>query len=96
MNWLNPKDEHIIYEALSAIADKRFDMICPKEKLESVTKSILNNHPYESPTIDVYEIDFYSKKTLSSLAFQSLGNNWLNVSNASLCTISVTVIPVSI
>lgn len=27
MNWLNPKDEHIIYEALSAIADKRFEMI---------------------------------------------------------------------
>jgi hypothetical protein len=27
MNWLPPKDEHIIYEALSAIADKRFEMI---------------------------------------------------------------------
>lgn len=27
MNWQNPKDEHIIYEAFSAIADKRFEMI---------------------------------------------------------------------
>lgn len=26
MNWLPPKDEHIIYEALSAIADKRFTL----------------------------------------------------------------------
>lgn len=27
MYWLKPKDEHIIYEALSAIADKRFEML---------------------------------------------------------------------
>jgi len=26
MNWLPPKDKHIIYEALSAIADKRFTL----------------------------------------------------------------------
>jgi DNA-directed RNA polymerase beta subunit len=27
MNWIPPKDEHIIYEALSAIADERFKLI---------------------------------------------------------------------
>ncbi len=26
-SWLKPKDEHIIYEALSAIADNRFELI---------------------------------------------------------------------
>lgn len=31
MNWQNPKDEHIIYEALSAIADNRFDMISDRK-----------------------------------------------------------------
>lgn len=30
MKWQKPKDEHIIYEALSAIADERFELIDPK------------------------------------------------------------------
>jgi hypothetical protein len=27
MKWIKPKDEHIIYEALSAIADNRFEIV---------------------------------------------------------------------
>ncbi len=27
VRWKKPKDEHIVYEALSAIVDKRFEML---------------------------------------------------------------------
>lgn len=41
--------------------EDKIEMICEIEKLDDVIESILKVHPYESPTIDVVEILFYSR-----------------------------------
>lgn len=40
--------------------EDKIEMICPKERLEEVVKAIKKVHPYETPTIDVVEIRFFS------------------------------------
>lgn len=46
---------------MSREPEDKIEMICPKEKLEDVVSAIFKTHPYESPTIDVYDIKFYSR-----------------------------------
>ncbi len=40
--------------------EDKVEMILPKDKLEVVLKAIKKVHPYETPTIDVVEILFFS------------------------------------
>lgn len=40
--------------------EDKIEMICPKEKLDLVIQAIKSVHPYESPTIDVIEIQFFT------------------------------------
>lgn len=46
---------------MSRETEDKIEMVCPKEKLGHVISSIQKTHPYESPTIDVYDIKFYSR-----------------------------------
>jgi hypothetical protein len=41
--------------------EDKVEMICEEQNLQSVINAILENHPYESPTIDVIKVDFYTK-----------------------------------
>lgn len=40
--------------------EDKIEMICPEEKLDLVIQAIKSVHPYESPTIDVIEIQFFT------------------------------------
>jgi hypothetical protein len=40
--------------------EDKIEMICPKEKLENVIEALKKVHPYETPTIDVIEIQFFN------------------------------------
>lgn len=45
---------------MSREQEDKIEMVCPNEKVEEVVKSIKRVHPYETPTIDVVTITFYS------------------------------------
>lgn len=46
---------------MSREPEDKVEMICPKDKLKLVVSAIQNSHPYETPTIDVYTIQFFSR-----------------------------------
>lgn len=46
---------------MSREEENKVEMVCPKDKLDDVISAIIKVHPYESPTIDVYEIKFFTK-----------------------------------
>lgn len=45
---------------MSKEPEDKIEMICPKEKLKKVLSAVKSVHPYETPTIDVVEIQFYN------------------------------------
>ena len=47
---------------MSREAEDKIEMVCEKDNLDNVIKAIFIVHPYESPTIDVIEIKFYTKE----------------------------------
>ncbi len=46
---------------MSREPEDKIEMVCPKNKLNNVIAAIQKTHPYETPTIDVYDIKFFSK-----------------------------------
>lgn len=46
---------------MSRESENKVEMVCPKDKLDKVIAEIMKVHPYESPTIDAYEIKFFTK-----------------------------------
>jgi hypothetical protein len=58
MNWLPPTDEHIIYEALSAIADGRFEMIDENNaKCTSTSKGKFYSVKYDAASNSIMSND---------------------------------------
>lgn len=45
---------------MSREPEDKIEMVCPKDKLNQVLQAIKSVHPYETPTIDVMEIQFYN------------------------------------
>jgi hypothetical protein len=41
------------------VAEERIETVCEEEKLKSVLKAIKENHPYEEPATDVYQIEIF-------------------------------------
>lgn len=58
-NWM-PKKGANPYSGkvgkMSREKENRIEMVCPKDKVDDVTKAIKKIHPYETPEIDIYEI----------------------------------------
>ncbi len=46
---------------MSRESEFKIEMICPEKNLNAVIDAIRNNHSYESPEIDVFKIDLYTK-----------------------------------
>lgn len=46
---------------MSREPEDKIEMVCPKDKLDQVVSAIQKSHPYETPTIDVYTIQFFSR-----------------------------------
>lgn len=58
MHWQNPQDEHIVYEALSAIADGRFELIDNNNaKCTSTSKGKFYTIQYEPSTNSIMSND---------------------------------------
>lgn len=58
MNWLKPKDEHIIHEALSAIADERLELIDENNaKCTSTSKGKFYTIKYDPATESIMSDD---------------------------------------
>jgi hypothetical protein len=58
MKWHSPKDEHIIYEALSAIADKRFEIISDTQaRCTSTSKGKFYEVEYKQETKEIMSND---------------------------------------
>ena len=39
-----------------SVREERIETICPKDKLDSVTKAIKQAHPYEEVAVDIYPL----------------------------------------
>lgn len=58
MNWLKPKDEHVVYEALSAIADARLELIDENNaKCTSTSKGKFYTIKYDPATESIMSDD---------------------------------------
>ena len=45
---------------MSREEEDKIEMVCPKENLEKVVQAIKDNHPYETPTIDIIESKLFT------------------------------------
>lgn len=42
---------------LEAVEEERIETVCAEENLKKVLQAIKENHPYEEPATDVYQIE---------------------------------------
>jgi len=41
---------------LEEVIEERIEITCDRDKLPNITKIIRDNHPYEEPVIDIYQL----------------------------------------